>query len=104
MADMHKNMAVALLQPQLNETINAQPRGDKDMRPSDLTTGKMVRDSDIVWATTANYIDGKLLPRHPMPAIRLEVDICKTWHDTVCIFDWSHGDIVYDYYNGMNHR
>jgi len=51
-------------------------------------------------AINRRYAKGKLPPNYPVPAIRLAVDICKTWDKTVVIFDLDKNDIVYGVYEG----
>lgn len=45
------------------------------------------------------YDVGEMPANYPVPAIRLEVDICRTWDNTICIIDLDRNAIVYDYFN-----
>jgi hypothetical protein len=81
--------------------VTLQPRGDKDMRlltaiarhEADTMPGTkltLIRHGIDDWYQTA-YNDGCVEGNHPVPAIRLEVDICKTWDNTVTIFTDRNG-------------
>lgn len=44
------------------------------------------------------YDVGEMPANYPVPAIRLEVDICETWHKTIAVFDAEWNTIVKEWY------